>query len=123
MRVKIYLRAIRQGDATRLALFDSKRQGGINDLTTDVYMGDTVIWKPDCCSGIKSITSISPKKADTHPVFLSAPRKRLFCTGFTLPIAKDAKEELVERYTIECILCDNSALIVDPYIRVLPPPG
>ena len=120
MIVKIYLRAIKQGDANCLALFDSHRKGDINDLITGANVGDTIIWKLDCCSGIKSITNISPKKADNHPVFLSAPRKRLLCAGFKLPIEKGAEGE--ERYTIECILCDNKKLIIDPYIRVPPPP-
>ena len=119
MTVKIYLRAIKQGDAKCLALFDSKRQGGVNDLITDVYVGDTVIWKLDYCSGIKSISKIFSKEVK-HPVFKTQPSKRWLCTGFKLPIEKGAEGE--EKYTIECILCDKTELIIDPYIRVLPPP-
>jgi hypothetical protein len=120
MIVKIYLRAIKQGDANCLALFDSNRQGDINNLTTDANVGDTVIWTLDCCSGIKSITNISPKEDSNNSVFLSAPRKRLFCTGYKLPIEKGAKG--IEKYTIKCVLSDNTELPIDPYIRVPPPP-
>ncbi len=119
MIVKVYLRAIKQGDANCLALFDSKRQGDINNLITDANVGDTVIWKPDCCSGIKSITKIYSKE-DKHPVFKSHPKKRMLCAGFKLPIEKGAGG--IEKYTVECILCDNTELITDPYIRVPPPP-
>ena len=119
MIVKIYLRAIKQGDANCLALFNSNRQGDINNLTTDANVGDTVIWKSDCCSGIKSITKIYSKE-DKHPVFKSDPKKRMLCTGFKLPIEKGAVG--IEKYTVECILSDNTELITDPYIRVPPPP-
>ena len=119
MIVKIYLRAIKQGDANCLALFDSHRQGDINILTTDANVGDTVIWKLDCCSGIKSMTRIYSKE-DKHPVFKSDPKKRMLCTGFTLPIIKGAEGK--EKYYIECILCDNTEMIIDPYIRVPPLP-
>ncbi len=119
MIVTIYLRAIVKGKVKSLALFDSNRQGDINDLTTNAKVGDTIIWKLDCCSGIKSITRIYSKE-DKHPVFLSAPRKRLLCAGFKLPIEKGA--DGIEKYTVECILSDNKELITDPYIRVPPPP-
>ncbi len=119
MIVTIYLRAIKQGDANSLALFDSNRKGDVNNLTTDANVGDTIIWKLDCCSGIKSITRIYSKEMK-HPVFLERPRKRMLCKGFKLPIEKGA--DGMEKYTIECTLCDNKELIVDPYIRVPPPP-
>jgi hypothetical protein len=118
MIVKIYLRAIKQGDANCLALFDSNRQGDINNLTTDANVGDTIIWKLDCCSGIKSITKIYSKE-DKHPVFKSDPKKRMLCTGFILPIIEGAEGK--EKYFIECILCDSTKLVIDPYIRVPPP--
>jgi hypothetical protein len=117
MIVTIYLRAIKQGDANCLALFDSNRQGDINNLITDAKVGDTIIWKPDCCSGIRSINRIYSKDMK-HPVFKSDPRKRMLCKGFKLPIEKGADGK--EKYTIECTLCDNKELIVDPYLRVPP---
>ena len=70
-----------------LALFDSNGNGDINNLITDVHAGDTIIWKLDCCSGIKSITRIYSKE-EKHPVFKSDPRKRLLCKGFKLQVQK-----------------------------------
>lgn len=117
--VKIYLRSIVKDGENSLALFDSNRNGDINDLTTEVQAGATIIWKLDCCSGIKSITRIYSKEKE-HTVFKSDPRKRLLCKGFKLQLEKRAEGK--EKYTIECILCDNTELIIDPYIRILPPP-
>lgn len=127
MTVKIYLRAILAGkdNSNKLALFDSNRHGDINGLKTDVYAGDTIIWKLDCCSGIKSITSIHSSSEEGHTVFISEPRKRFLCKGFKLQLdIPEAKEEREEKYTIECILCDKTKtpLIIDPFIRVPPPP-
>jgi hypothetical protein len=116
--VKIYLRAILKNGQDSLALFDSNRNGDINDLTTEVKAGDTIIWKLDCCSGIKSITRIYSKEKE-HPVFKSDPVKRFLCKGFKLQLEKGAKG--LEKYTIECILPDNNELIIDPFIRVPPP--
>jgi hypothetical protein len=119
MIVKIYLRSIVKDKKNYLVLFDSNRNGAINDLITDVQEGATIIWKLDSRSGIKSITRIY-SKAEEHPVFKSDPRKRLLCKGFKFKLEKGAEGK--EKYTIECILCDNSELIIDPYIRVPPPP-
>ena len=116
--VKIYLRSIIKDRKNRLALFDSNRNGDINDLTTEVKAGDTIIWKLDCCSGIKSITRIYSKEEE-HPVFKSEPVKRFLCKGFKLKLEKGAAGK--EKYTIECILSNNKELIIDPYIRVPPP--
>jgi hypothetical protein len=122
--VKIYLRAIVKNGINKLFLFDSNRNGDINDLITEVPAGDTILWKFDCCSGIKSITRIYSKE-DKHTVFLSEPRKRLLCKGFKLKLdIPEEDQERIEKYTIECILCDNdnTELIIDPYIKVPPPP-
>jgi len=116
--VKIYLRAIIKDGKNSLALFDSNRNGDINDLITEVKAGDTIIWKLDCCSGIKSITRIYSKEK-VHNVFKSDPRKRMLCKGFKLQLGKRAEGE--EKYTIECILRNNRELNIDPYIRVPPP--
>jgi len=128
MTVKIYLRSILKKEAGKMvnkfALFDSNRHGDINELETVVNAGDTIIWKLDCCSGIKKITRIYSKEVK-HIVFLSQPKKRLLCKGFKLRLdIPEAKEERIEKYTIECILCNkNKELIIDPFIRVPPPPG
>jgi hypothetical protein len=118
MTVKIYLRSIVKNGEKHLAMFDTNRQGDINNLTTDVYAGDKVIWKLDCCSGIKSITRIYSKEKE-HTVFKSDPKKRFLCKGFKLQLEKGAEGK--EKYTIECILSNNTELIIDPYIRVPPP--
>jgi hypothetical protein len=118
MTVKIYLRAIVKDEENCLALFDSNRNGDINNLETGVERGATIIWKLDCCSGIKSITRIYSKEKE-HPIFKSDPRKRLLCKGFKLRLEKGAEGR--EKYTIECILCNkDKELIIDPFIRVPP---
>lgn len=122
--VKIYLRAILKDGVDSLALFDSKRNGAINELKTVVKEGDTILWKLDRCSGIKSITRIY-SNLHIHPVFKSEPRKQLLCKGFKLQIEKgivgDSKY-VEEKYIIKCTLCDNdnTLLSIDPYIRVEP---
>lgn len=120
MIVKIYLRSIIQNGEKRLAMFDSNRSGDINDLRTVVpYGGAKVIWKRDCCSGIKSITKIDFKKGKLN-VFKSNPEKLRLCTGFKLLLTEEAVGE--EAYTIECILSDETKLIIDPFIKIPPPP-
>lgn len=136
MTVKIYLRAIvtdgmvkygivkggrLEGGKDHLAMFDSNRFGAIDDLTTDVPAVATIIWKLDCCSGIKSITRIYSKE-EKHTIFISEPRKRFLCKGFILRLEiPEAKEVREEKYSIECILCNDKKLIIDPVIRVPPP--
>jgi hypothetical protein len=117
MIVKIYLRSILKNGKNSLALFDSNREGDINDLATKVHAGDTIIWKLDCCSGIKSITRIYSKEK-IHNIFKSDPKKQFLCKGFTLQLEKAAEGD--EKYTIECILSNNTELIVDPFIRIPP---
>ena len=43
MTVKIYIRAIVKGGKNSLALFDSHRNGDVNDLITGANVGDTII--------------------------------------------------------------------------------
>jgi hypothetical protein len=120
MKVKIYLRSVVQNGEKRLALFDSNRNGDINNLTTDVFAGDMVIWKPDCFSGIKSITKIYSKKGERN-VFKTDPVKRWLCKGFKLKLSESARG--TEAYTIEYILNDETKAIIDPYVKILPPPS
>lgn len=119
MKVKIYLRSVIQNGEKRLALFDTNGNGDINNLTTDVHAGDLVIWTLDCCSGIKSITKIYSKKGERN-VFIRDPIKRWLCKGFKLKVPESAKGK--EAYTIEYILSDDTKMIIDPYVRILPPP-
>jgi len=116
--VKIYLRSIEVKGKNRLAMFDSNRNGDIDNLTTDVPPGATIIWTLDCLSGIQSITGIKSKTGKGN-IFSSDPRKRLLCKGFTLRLSKDAKGE--EAYTVEYILCDDTKVTIDPVIRIEPP--
>jgi hypothetical protein len=113
--VSIYLRAI---DQNRLSLFDSNRNGAINDLTTEVRRGSVIVWKLDCNSGIKEITKIASKSGKKN-VFINDPVKRRFFKGFTLQIPLEANGE--EAYTIDYILCNGEKITIDPYIRIIPP--
>jgi len=119
MTIKIYLRAILKNGENSLALFDSKRNGAINDLITDVNPGDKVVWKLDCCSGIKSIIRIYSEEKE-HPIFKSDPKKRSLCRVFELQVPKTAVVGDKEKYAIEYILCDDTRMVTDPYIRIPP---
>jgi hypothetical protein len=120
-RVTIFLRAIQRNGKNHLALFDSNQQGDIDNLITDVPAGYSVIWRLDSNSGITNITKVYSNE-DVHKVFVTEPRKRLFCKGFKMKISKDTKKGEEEKYSIACILSDGSELNIDPVIRVLPPP-
>ena len=121
MKVKIYLRLIIVEDKEGLALFDSNRNGGINELITDVNPGDTVVWKLDSHSGIREIIEISSADKN-HPIFKSNPRKSLDRKEFRLKIENGLKSG-IEKYDIKCILWDNSKLKIDPFLRIPPPPS
>ena len=122
MTVKIFLRSILHGETKSLALFDSNRKGAIDDLTTEVPAGATIIWKLDCCSGIRSITSVHYSSETGHTVFLREPKKRFLCKEFILKLdLEEEKEARKETYTIEYILCDDTKVTIDPVIRVPPP--
>ena len=120
MTVNIYLRAIRKNEKNCLALFDSNRHGDIDNLVTDVNTGDTIVWELDSLSGIKSITRIYSKE-DKHPIFKEDPKKRELSKGLELKVPDNAEKGDKEKYTIVCLLEDNSELIIDPYVRIPPP--
>lgn len=117
--VSIFLRSVESEKGSQLALFDSNRNFGINDLETLVSPGDMVVWKPDCLSGIKDITAIKAK-SEKNTLFGNKPVKRRFCKGFYLLIPKDIKEGR-EAYAIEYTSCDGKKYLIDPYIKVKPP--
>jgi hypothetical protein len=125
MTVKIYLRSIehleKEDKKKRLAMFDSNGNGDIDNLITDVPAGAVIIWKLDRCSGIKSITKIYSKKG-LRNIFKEDPRKQLLCKGFKLRLSKDVKAGDKEAYNIEYVLSDDTKVIIDPYIRIPPPP-
>lgn len=116
--VTIYLRSFEDKGKSRLSLFDSNRNSGLDDLVTEVPAGAVIIWKLDCLSGIKNITRIYSKTGKRN-VFKSDPKKRLLLPGFYLRLTEDAEGE--EAYGIDFILCDGRPLTIDPYIRVKPP--
>jgi len=117
--VKIYLRAVDQEGKKRLAMFDTNRNADIDNLTTVVEPGATVIWKLDCLSEISRIARIYSKTGKRN-IFKTDPRKIPFSKAFKLKISKDAEGE--EAYAIEYILCDDTKVIIDPVIRIPPPP-
>lgn len=117
--VTIYLRSVEQEGKKRLAMFDSNRNGDIDNLITEVESGATIIWKLDCLSGIRSITKIFSKSGKRN-IFKTDPRKLMFSKGFKLQLTKDAEGE--EAYAIEYILCDDTKVTIDPVIRIPPPP-
>ena len=118
MAVKIYLRSLVKNGEKHLAMFDTNHNGDIDNLTTVVPRGENVIWKLDCCSGIKSITKIYSKNKE-RKVFKSDPTKLLLCQGFKLKTSESEIE--TEAYTIEYILSDETKVVIDPYIRIVPP--
>jgi hypothetical protein len=121
MSAKIYLRSIKQDEKIRLAMFDSNRDGNIDILTTDVPAGEKVIWKLDRCSGIKKISRIYPKEGKGI-IFKNDPKKQFLCKGFELQVPDIVAIGQKEAYTIEYILHDDTKMIIDPYIRIIPPP-
>lgn len=120
MTVKIYLRSILKDKKNCLALFDTNRNGDINNLETVVPSGSKVIWELDYLSGIKIITKIGSKEKNSQ-IFKSDPRKGWLNKGFEIQLP-EFKEERREAYNIEYILSDGTKMIIDPYIRVVPPP-
>lgn len=120
MTVKIYLRSILKDKKNCLALFDTNRNGDINNLETVVPSGSKVIWELDYLSGIKIITKIWSKEKNSQ-IFKSDPRKGWLNKGFEIQLP-EFKEERREAYNIEYILSDGTKMIIDPYIRVVPPP-
>lgn len=116
--VKIFLRSLEQKERIRLALFDTNRNGAIDDLITEVPPQATIIWKPDKLSGIGNITRIYSKTGKRN-VFKTDPTKKLLCKAFKLRLDKDAEGE--EAYAIEFTLCNGKKITIDPYIRIKPP--
>jgi hypothetical protein len=122
---KIYLRSIVHDQKKHLAMFDSNGNGDIDKLVTDAKAGDTIYWKLDRCSRIKSITRIY-SKSDEPRIFKSEPRKQLLCKGFKLQIPEDAsvglKVDLLEKYYIEYVPTVGDKIDIDPFIKIPPPP-
>ncbi|MBN1145333.1 MAG: hypothetical protein JXA72_12960 [Bacteroidales bacterium] len=116
--VYIYLRSVKADGREALALFDSNRCGAIDNLVTEVPSGTKIIWRPDSCSGIKTIVAIRSKSGKGN-IFASEPKKKLLCRGLVLQLAKTATGE--EAYYIEYISSQGEKMRIDPYIKIKPP--
>jgi hypothetical protein len=116
--IKILLRAISSDGKNQLMLFDSNRNGAINDLVTIAQAGSTIIWKRDRCSGIKKVLKIHSKSGQAS-IFRSEPVRFWIFNIFTLKLSYTAKGE--EAYSIEYLLRDNTKVTIDPTIKIPPP--
>ena len=119
-KVKIYLRSILVDKKVRLMLFDSNRNGAINDLVTVVPAGSKIIWKRDRCNGIKKILRIYSKKGQGN-IFRTEPRKCWFFNAFYLKLSNEAEGE--EAYSIDYLLHNKTRVTIDPVIKIPPPPS
>jgi hypothetical protein len=119
-KVRIYLRAILVDDKNQLMLFDSNRNGAVNDLVTVVPAGSTITWKPDRCSGIKKILRIWSKTGKGN-IFGKEPGRFWFFNIFFLKLPRSAEGE--ETYSIEYLLYDKTRVTIDPTIKIPPPPS
>ncbi len=115
---RIYLRSISSNEKNRLMLFDSNRNGAINDLVTVAPAGSTICWILDRCSGIKRILRIYSKTGKGN-LFRAEPKRFWFFNIFTLRLPRDAKGE--EAYSIDYLQYDNTKVTIDPTIVILPP--
>ena len=104
----------------KLLLFDSNRNGAVNDLVTKVYSGDLIIWKLDRCSGIRKITKITPKEGKEEEHWKKI-KPRLICEGFIMR-APDVEEITEFPYNIEYLPYGKGKdpVIIDPTIRIYP---
>ncbi len=118
--VRIYLRSILVNKKNQLMLFDSNRNGAVNNLVTVVPAGSTVIWKPDRCSGIKKILRIYSKTGKGN-VFRKEPGRFWFTNTFCLKVPRVAEGE--EAYSIDYLLYDKTRVSIDPVILIPPPPS
>ena len=120
---------IEEGQLKKLALYDTNGQGGIDDLKTTVYAGNTVYWSLDNLSGIKEVKSvyakdesklkfkIDPGQGDSDIKF--NPKHKIFSKGFKWKIPKGT--EGVVKYGIKFIDYTGEEIDIDPEI-IMPPP-
>ena len=133
-KVQIYLRSllvpkdldkkakqVKVDVTNKLLLFDSNRNGAVNDLVTVVPSGALIVWKLDRCSGIRKITKITPKEGKGEEYWKKL-KPRLLCEGFVMQ-APEVDEPLDLPYNIEYIPYgkDIKPVSIDPLIRVSPP--
>ncbi|RPJ73388.1 MAG: hypothetical protein EHM20_12315 [Alphaproteobacteria bacterium] len=116
--VTIYLRSISSPEKIKLMLFDSNRNGAINDLVTIAAPGSTIVWKRDRSSGIRRILRIYSKTRKGN-IFRNEPTRFWFSNIFTLKLSPNAEGE--EAYSIDFLLCDKTRVTIDPVIKIPPP--
>jgi len=120
MNVQVHLRSVIKDKRECLAMFDSNGNGDINNLETEVHAGEKINWLLDGNSRIKKIVKIWSREENSKLFkveLTGGPQK----DQFELQISESAEPGL-EAYNIECLLGDDSNLVIDPYIRILPPP-
>jgi hypothetical protein len=122
--VKIFLSSVQMdlgnGMENCLHLRDSNGTG-VNNLKTEVPKGSTVCWVLEKESGIKSITRIwGTEKQPNNIVFKKEPKKTIITRVFQADVIDTIDVE--GKYNIEYILENGTKMIIDPYIKIIPPP-
>jgi hypothetical protein len=124
--IKVFLSSVQcdlgSGMENCLHLRDSNGKVGVNNLKTEVQSGSKVSWELEKKSGIKSITRIwGTEKQLNDRVFKSEPKKTIFTRVHQGDII-DTDKELEGKYNIEYILDNGRKILIDPYIKIIPPP-
>jgi hypothetical protein len=126
MDITIYLRTVIKDKSHCLAMYDSKRKGDINNLETVVEPGAKIVWTLDADSGIKRIINIHSREKESK--IFKGDLTEKSPEGFTLEISKDSAR-ILEAYIIEYIVEEKigermveKKVVIDPYIRIEPPP-
>jgi hypothetical protein len=127
MDVTIYLRSVSKDKKKNLAMFDTKGNGDINNLETVADPGSMIIWKLDQNSGIKKLNKISSREKKSR-IFKNKPIIK--SDGeIVLQLPPDL-DEAIEAYIIEYVIevtndkgeKQDVTMVLDPYIRIEPPP-
>ena len=123
--VKVFLSSVQSdighGKENCLHLRDSNGHVGVNNLKTEVPKGSTVCWVLEKESGIKSITRIwGTEKQPNNIVFKKEPKKTIITRVFQGDVIDTIDME--GKYNIEYILNNGTKIIIDPYIKITPPP-
>ena len=123
---------IEEGKRKKLALYDTNGQGGVDDLKTTVYGGNTVYWSLDNLSGIKEVKSvyakdesklefvIKPKEQRPDKEIKFNPKRKTFSKGFKWAIPAGVKGTV--KYGIKFIDYTGEEIDIDPELDIPPPP-
>ncbi len=101
-KVVIYLSIADRNGKNVLHLRDTGRICGDGKIVTEVSRGDTIIWKRDSNSNLKSITALSFAKAGE--LFDKGPSKGC-CSKWTGKVSQNAKGEYP--YRIDYLTCST----------------